>query len=922
MSQSEYEKIEKLQWELYKEREKFSLFLQLNTNCFFEYDRESALVMFAKNETFSRLSGLVAELKEDIFIKETRIFYEDYPRLEELLMGSRDGEIEARFLGEEGDYRWCRVKTAIIEEKNGKNQVIGCINDDDNNHKKIAWLKEQSQLDPLTKFYNTQYMKEYTDLFFKTESKNKEGALFLIDIDDFKRINNNIGRLFGDTVLTNIAECIKHVFPMDSIIGRIGEDEFAVCVKNIEVAPIKTQIRNIDLELKKVYAGGKGDDLITACMGISRYPMDGDSYEELFLKAAASLYQAKLEGDGSVRVYDANLVNLMDKKRYGYPRAHFMDKEAENSKPTSAFCQKLTNYVQDLLDTTKDAYSAIQILLEKISKEYKADYVAIHEKVKGEKRLTKTYEFCKNGLNEQICLDESQNNFLKVKEEFSKNGLCVKSNTKYSYIQAAFYEEGKFKGMLSIGKSEPGVEWLEEEKEGIVSVARIISFHLFRLKLSEKIQERLDHMKNYDALTGMSTLHKFKVDALEKIQNENEKFAIIYSDIGNFKFINDLYGYQFGDRILYDFALAITKAMPENSLAGRVSADNFVALVPYTEKLNLEKRVLELGEAFHLIQKRKHIATNLVVITGVYLLKEGDYDISTALDNANVARKSAKTSSAAACIFYDEEMETKIKKEQEISFEMEDALKNREFLVYLQPKISLKEENLAGAEALVRWKRSNGEIIPPNDFIPLFEKNGFVVKLDFYVYEEVCKIIRQWMDKGITVTPISINVSRIHLNEDSFVEKIKDLVNRYSIPPKYIELELTESVFVNDTTNTIAVMKELRDYGFSVSIDDFGAGYSSLTLLKDMATDVIKLDKEFFSHGDMQKEEQIIVSSIIQMAKKLDMKVISEGIETRIQTDFLKDISCDMVQGYYYAKPMPLLEFEEFMQESQNKFEK
>jgi EAL domain-containing protein (putative c-di-GMP-specific phosphodiesterase class I) len=258
-------------------------------------------------------------------------------------------------------------------------------------------------------------------------------------------------------------------------------------------------------------------------------------------------------------------------------------------------------------------------------------------------------------------------------------------------------------------------------------------------------------------------------------------------------------------------------------------------------------------------------------------------------------------------------MKLKLQREIEITNSMDQALKNGEFIVYLQPKIELSGNTLVGAEALVRWKKSDNSLMPPNDFIPLFEKNGFVVYLDFYVYEEVCKKLRSWLDNGLSVVPISLNVSRIHLHDDDFVGELEKLVDRYEIPHHLLELELTESIFLNNTEEALNVMRKLQNIGFVVSIDDFGAGYSSLNLLKDMATDVIKLDKEFFGQGEMQKEEQIIVSSIISMAKQLNMKVLSEGVETKKQSDFLKSVCCDMAQGFLFAKPMPVLDFEKIM---------
>lgn len=910
----------KLQSELLKEREKFSLFLSLNTNCFFEYDGKMSNITFAKNDKFSRLSGLIVSLNEEEFVRQTGIFFNDYKKFEDLILSGSDGETVVSFISEDGEYIWSQVKTAIVNGLDGNYQVIGCINDDNDNHKKIEWLREQCQLDPLTKLYNAEYLKEFMDLFFCTEGRNRKSVLFLIDIDNFKRINIDIGRLFGDTVLTNIVDILRTIFKSNSIIGRIGEDKFAVLIKNVQTKEEITILsKTVNNRLLDVYAGGKGNDKITCSMGIAAYPEDGIRYEELLKNAYADLH--KIKEKRTLSTYSLDNINeeLVDDLNPYHSESVLSVHRKDKRKSAENFELRITNYVQDLLSTTKDIYSALQLLLEKLSKEYNAYSLSIYEKVKGAKKLTPTYHYNRNEIGANKYVHKNQyKDFEQEKYLFNKQDIAIKVESGKSVLQCAFYEEGKFRGMICVEDDDEMRDWTPVEISALTSITRIIAFYLLRLKVNEKIQERLDHMKNYDVLTGMPTLYKFKVDALEKISIHTNKYAIVYMDIEKFKYINDSYGFQFGDRILYDFALAITKGISEGSLAGRISADKFVLMIPYDTRVSLEEWILTFAKEFHNSQKKKHIATNIVIVSGIYLLKKEEEDITSAIDNANIARKAAKGNSSAACIFYNKEMEEQIKKEQEIANDMEDALKNNEFIVYLQPKVALAKETLAGAEALVRWKRPNGELIPPDDFIPLFEKNGFIIQLDFYIYEQVCKLIRNWMNLGIKVIPISVNVSRIHLNEDNFVQRIKNLVDFYSIPPNYIELELTESVFVNDTATTISVMKELRNYGFSVSIDDFGAGYSSLTLLKDMATDVLKLDKEFFSHGEMQREEQIIVSCIINMAKQLDMKVISEGIETEKQTEFLKDISCDMVQGYYYAKPMPVEEFEKFMTNSKN----
>jgi EAL domain-containing protein (putative c-di-GMP-specific phosphodiesterase class I) len=248
--------------------------------------------------------------------------------------------------------------------------------------------------------------------------------------------------------------------------------------------------------------------------------------------------------------------------------------------------------------------------------------------------------------------------------------------------------------------------------------------------------------------------------------------------------------------------------------------------------------------------------------------------------------------------------------ERKVEDDMERALANREFQVYLQPKINTSEEKLGGAEALVRWIHPTEGFVPPNRFIPIFEQNGFILKLDDFMLEEVAKQQAKWISEGWQVVPISVNVSRAHFTREDLAEHISEIVDRYQVPHEVIELELTESAFFDDKEMLLTTVKKLRDAGFSVSMDDFGAGYSSLNSLKELSLDVLKIDADFFRGSDSLERGMLIVTEVINLAKKLNMKIVAEGIESREQVDFLKEQECDLIQGYYFAKPMPLSEFE------------
>ncbi|MBY1407178.1 EAL domain-containing protein, partial [Clostridioides difficile] len=293
-----------------------------------------------------------------------------------------------------------------------------------------------------------------------------------------------------------------------------------------------------------------------------------------------------------------------------------------------------------------------------------------------------------------------------------------------------------------------------------------------------------------------------------------------------------------------------------------------------------------------------------------YKISKSDNDINTIMDRANTARKTIKGGHKNSFAFYDKEMHKKILKEKEIENSMVDALNNGEFIVYFQPKYSLSDYQIIGAEALVRWDNPQKGLIPPIEFIPVFERNGFIVNIDFYVFEEVCKKIREWMDEGQKVVPISVNLSRMHFVNSNFIEKFKLIVDKYKIPTRLIELELTETAVLDNIEGLLDTMNNLKEKGFVISMDDFGTGYSSLNLLKELPVDILKLDRAFFTEKDESNNEKIVISNVIKMAKELKMKVISEGVETISQVEFLKQIGCDMVQGYLFSKPMPVKEFE------------
>ena len=288
-------------------------------------------------------------------------------------------------------------------------------------------------------------------------------------------------------------------------------------------------------------------------------------------------------------------------------------------------------------------------------------------------------------------------------------------------------------------------------------------------------------------------------------------------------------------------------------------------------------------------------------------------------DRALIAMGQAQNNGLLEYGVYKEDMRDGLVNEQMIANHMQRALERGEFLIYLQPKYDLAHERIIGAEALVRWRHPQLGFISPSRFVPIFERNGFIYKLDKYIWELACKLLRRELDEGRRALPISINVSRVDLYSPDIVRVIESLVKKYALPPSLLELEITESAYVDNPQHIIDITRELQGKGFVILMDDFGSGYSSLNMLKNLSVDVLKIDMEFLAYNESVEQRargSSILCSVVKMAKWLQLPVIAEGVETREQVEFLRAIDCECVQGYYFSKPVPVAKYEEMVEES------
>lgn len=415
----------------------------------------------------------------------------------------------------------------------------------------------------------------------------------------------------------------------------------------------------------------------------------------------------------------------------------------------------------------------------------------------------------------------------------------------------------------------------------------------------------------YDRLTGLYSKEYFYHKVRERLDTDTEQeFTIVCSDIENFKLYNDTFGRESGDRLLKEFALNLQKIAGRNGdICGRYGADCFLYLTERKrERLDRERFFNEDPSG------RPGLNNNISYKWGIYEVTDRSLPVEQMCDRALLAAKSVKGKYDHPFAVYDDALRGRLLREKAITDAMETALTEGQFVVYYQPKYSLSGNCMAGAEALVRWMHPEWGFISPGEFIPLFEKNGFIPRLDQYVWERVCAQLRAWKDRGWQLLPVSVNVSRADVYQNRLVDTLRGLTQKYGIHPQYLHLEITESAYAETPDQIIRTVAELRSLGFVVEMDDFGSGYSSLNMLSQMTLDILKLDMKFIQNEITKPESQSILRDVVSMAHRMHLSVVAEGVETQEQVHRLRAVDCDYVQGYYFAKPMPVAEFEELLQ--------
>jgi diguanylate cyclase (GGDEF)-like protein len=419
-------------------------------------------------------------------------------------------------------------------------------------------------------------------------------------------------------------------------------------------------------------------------------------------------------------------------------------------------------------------------------------------------------------------------------------------------------------------------------------------------------------MELYDKLTGLYNYEGFLTKVKRSLAlGEHEHYIIIRLDIKNFKLVNDSYGLEAGNRLLCRVAEKMCEADIPDAVYCRIACDRFGLFIPEEYEDEIVRKLLKLP--FYADDEERY---EVYLYMGVYRIIDKALPVSAMSERANIALNTVKSNRFVRIAVYDESMYTDIIRESELSNEVSRAIENGEINIYLQPQMAADGKRIMGAEVLVRWEHPAKGLLNPGDFLPVFEKNYKIVDIDQYVWELACRLLRKWNDEGKKEIYLSINISPRDFESIDVYKTLMSLVEKYRIDPEQLRVEITETAIMTNPEKQIELIGRLRLAKFYVEMDDFGSGYSSLGMLKDIHLDAIKLDMRFLSKGVDEERGKKVLKMTVQLIKELNMTAVAEGVETQDEVEYLREIGCDMFQGFYFSRPIPVADFEQkYLQE-------
>lgn len=757
-------------------------------------------------------------------------------------------------------------------------------------------------MDELTKTVNKNKIISYLkDLL----NKKKESICIKLGIDRFLDIVNEKGSLFGDIILIKTASSIKNIINNNGLISRIALSEFAIILEikddyDIIYRKLK-EIREIIEELSIF----NSKEIITTTIGCTRCPSDAKDLNEVIQKTELAYGRAIKKGHDSFVIYTEEKCGKIPNDY----KTQFYNSTVPIPVQNSTY--NITAGIIRLLDQNEEIDFALNEALSIVGNYFLLDRICYLRENLETKKLETLVWYNQNNivpLPNKLVSNENYLKWLKYADtsnmiklnQVESNKTCLiyddLKESKTSSILSFVLEYNKEKlGLLNFEMCSTNRFWSRDE----ISALRVIS-NIFAIKTYKTIENNNHYNDLYiDSITGLYNYKKWYLEISDILRDDPKTiFSIIQIQIADFYNLRTLMSSNKIDELYKTIANKLKSY--SDLIICHDQDDRFLIFIKTTDE-NIVKNIFEdlSNYIFNNSPDKKY---KLNLIGGSYINIYND-PLSKAVDKTQIASKN----SISGITFYDNNMHELEKNRTRLELHMYDALKDNEFLLYLQPKINSETNELIGAEALTRWFFYHQRLIFPNEFIPIFEENGFIEELDYNVFENVCKFLRYVLNENKDAFPISINVSRYITDFKEYLKTINKIKEKYNIPTNLLEIEITEGMFYDNDNKIKEFIDMLHESGYKVLMDDFGSGYSSISSLANLNFDCIKIDKSLAEKNS--EKNKIIVSSLIQMIKNLNMDVICEGVETIEYKDFLKTVGCTTIQGYLYDKPLPLDDF-------------
>lgn len=732
------------------------------------------------------------------------------------------------------------------------------------------------------------------------------------------------GSAFAMTILENQAIQIRSFFTrhgIDAICCRVVKHTFAVFFSGIDDEECQRLMTQLFEKLNGRFYGRSEDSRPEIRMGIYHFPDMEKDYRKALAHAGAAVDSIP-SGESGIAFYHDGMEAAIN---FSPSQDYTLRLSAEE---LVDYDSRFIAFTAHLLSGSRDLDSSTDLLLERVGHHFGFDHVLIEEFFEGHSTRIVSKWTRRDGVlpwENQVTSFERFDGFF---VNFDKWGFNIvpdvldkpftdkdmnffKSENIRSFVNILLYDHDNPIGYISCGKSKPLEGDITRLINTLAHLSRIVASFL-SLRIQQSKQMDRIHALSIDSLTGLYTYAAFQRQVQHRLHHysPDRTYAFISADISHFSNLNENFGYEEGDHVLRLFSKKLKAGNQKYMVSCHLDADRFLLFIESGSREALQEQIHKISDEFESYLDKRYPISDLRVVAGVYYVSNPNKDLLYMIDSANHARKSIKQNYAQSVAIYSDELRTQRKRLLDVVGSIHSAIQDGYIEAFLQPKFSMQQRHIVGAEALVRWRNPDNSYRYPDQFIPILENAGLIVDLDMCIFRQILSALARWKSDGKPLIPISVNFSRVHFRDEYFYEKVVSITEEYNVDPRLIEVEVTENTFGENRENLYLQLQRLREYGFSVDIDDFGTGYSTLNMLMSAPVDIVKVDKSFIDHYETKKE-QAYINQIGSLILSADKKIIFEGVETEDQINVLTNYGYEYAQGYFFSRPIPLPDFEE-----------